>query len=191
MLSQLSNKSDLSLRVLSIDPGTINLGYALSYTDFKNKLLIVDDCNTISIDTLVTKVHEYEFMNYGKNITMYETIYRLATDLLNNFHPDFVVSESPYLNSKFPIPYAMLTICTQAVQKACFDYRFSLPFMFIDPASVKTGVGVKGNNGDKNLMRNAVLQHPNIKANIDLSLLDEHSIDSIAVGYRAFTYLGQ
>jgi Holliday junction resolvasome RuvABC endonuclease subunit len=185
----LSDKSNLSLRILSIDPGTVNLGSCFAVGDFGKKTFTVNYAKTFSIERLIDHTNVYKTETYSTNISMAHSVYALMRDLLKHFEPDWVICESPYLNSMFPVSYAKLTICAQAIQEAVKDHHFSLPFFFIDPSSVKKGVGVKGNDGNKASMYTAVTNTPDIIKGINISHLDEHSIDAIAVGYGAFKYI--
>jgi hypothetical protein len=64
-------------------------------------------------------------------------------------------------------------------------------FDTIDPSTIKKSIGVKGNSGDKELMREAVRKITNNSVPVDI--MDEHSIDSIAIGYAWYrsVWLGQ
>jgi hypothetical protein len=71
------------------------------------------------------------------------------------------------------------------LQRAVYTYCSSICLETVDPASNKANLGVSGKSGDKDLMKAAVLRlhqlgNPN---EIDLALLDEHSIDSLTVGW--------
>lgn len=189
MLTDVSRKDDLSLRVLSIDPGTQNLGSAFSIADYTNKQFRVEYGYTFDVDNLVNKVNIDLKQSHSRNIAMYQSVYWLTLNLCWNFHPDWVLCESPYLNSKFPVSYALLTLCTQAVEHAVKDYSSAVLFDYIDPASVKRGVGVKGNSGDKELMKKAIMSHPSIVSNLDINYFDEHTIDAIAIGFNGFNDL--
>jgi hypothetical protein len=50
----------------------------------------------------------------------------------------------------------------------------------------KNANGVKGGSRDKEDMRKAIIANPSIVSTKDFNLLDEHSIDSIGIGYCYF-----
>lgn len=189
MLNKIASVNDLKVRVLGIDPGTQRLGYSLGVIDFNTKTYTVLHANTINVVDLIYKSYDEMVETHSKNIAMYQSIYNLTSNLVSNLQPDWVICESPYMNSKFPLPYALLTLCTQAVQTAVGNYSSFIQFDYIDPARAKNAVGVKGNTGDKSLMSNAVLSHPDIKYLINKNDIDEHAIDSIAIGYSGFKTL--
>lgn len=186
MLSQVSSKEDLSIRIMGVDPGTRNLGTSLGVCDFKAPAFIVEHGQTFDIEYLTHKTNAYTTEFQSRNIAMYKSVYELIYNLVHELQPDLVICEAPYLNKRFPLAYMLLTLCSQAVHQAVTDYSTFIPFEFIDPASAKTGVGVKGNSSDKDLMQAAVLSNPLIQGTFDLSTLDEHTIDSIAIAYNGF-----
>lgn len=186
MLSQVSSKQDLSLRIMGVDPGTENLGMSLGVCDFMTPKYNIIDASTFDIKHLIHKTNSYLTQYQSRNIAMYTAVYQLVYQAVHDLQPDLVICESPYMDRRFPLSYMLLSLCSQAVEQAVKDYSIFIPFEYIDPASAKKGVGVKGNNGDKNLMREAILSNKLITGSIDLSLLDEHAIDSIGIGYNGF-----
>lgn len=186
MFSNLSTINDVSLRILSIDPGTQNLGVCFAIARLGDKQFEVQNVETIDIDRLVNIVNSELVEDYSKYPVMYNSVYRLTSELIIQFQPDWVICESPYMNSRFPLPYAILTLCTQAIHTAVKNYSTSIGFSMIDPASVKKQIGVKGNTGDKEAVKKAVLNNPFIKSNLLLTDIDEHSSDAIAIGYYGF-----
>lgn len=186
MLSQVSSKADLSLRILGVDPGTRNLGMSLGVCDFRTPMYTIEDGQTFDIEYLTHKTNAYTTEYHSRNIAMYKSVYELVQQAVHDLQPDLVICEAPYLNKRFPLAYMLLTLCSQAVHQAVKDYSIFIPFEFIDPSSAKVGVGVKGTSPDKNLMQAAVLGNPLIQGTFDLSVLDEHTIDSIAIGYNGF-----
>ena len=171
---------------MGIDPGTKNLGLSLGVCDFSTPRFLIEYGETFDIEYITHKTNGYITEFQSRNIAMYRSVYNLVYQMVNDMQPDLVVCEAPYMNKNFPLSYMLLSLCSQAIQQAVRDYSVFIPFEFIDPASVKTGVGVKGNNGDKDLMQAAVLNNPMIQGIIDLTLVDEHTIDSIAMGYNGF-----
>lgn len=186
MLSQVSSKKDLSLRIMGVDPGTENLGMSLGICDFSTPAYKVEQATTFNIKSIIHKSNPYLVEHQSRNIAMYTAVYRLVYQAVHDLQPDLVICESPYMDRRFPLSYMLLSLCVQAVQQAVKDYSVFIQFETIDPASAKMGVGAKGNSGDKDKMRNAVLSTSNIVSSFDLKLLDEHAIDSIAIGYNGF-----
>lgn len=186
MLSQISSKEDLSLRILGIDPGTNSLGMSLGICDFKTPAYDIEFAETFNMQHLIYKSNLYVTDYLSRNLAMYKSTYELTYQMVADLTPDLVICETPYMDRRFPLPYMLLSICTQAIQHAVKDYTIFLPFEGIDPATAKNGVGVKGNSNNKEHMREAILNNPHIRSHLNLAEKDEHSIDSIAIGYNGF-----
>lgn len=174
--------------ILSIDPGTKNLGISVldltlhnvSTTEVGFNLEILDT-RTVGIENLVklkySALMEERSLRELKVKACYDTILKMV----DTWTPAIVISEAPYMG-RFPTAFGALVECLQAVREAVMDYDVDLPFVSIDPATVKKMVGVKGNSGDKNAMTKAL--HKLFPDRLDLlAHLDEHAIDSLGVGY--------
>lgn len=188
MFTKLDTIENIELRVLSIDPGTNKLGCSFALAHLGCKTFTVLDANTIDIDRLVNIVHNDKVISHGKYNTMTDCVYQFINKLIQEYQPDWVICESPYMNSRFPLPYALLTLCVQSIQQAVKDFDVTIGFSLIDPASVKKRIGVKGNSGDKQAVYHALLKQPYLRTNIDLTnnSIDEHASDAIAIGYYGF-----
>ena len=171
---------------LSIDPGA-NLGITVNQIDdYGNKNIL----HSTTVD--LTK---YAELKYGEDIIPLHGLRRAkalaCSDSILSFirawNPILVVSESPYMG-KFPAAFSALVECLTAIQNAMYSYDRMMPFIVIDPATIKKAVGSKGNSGNKDIMRTVV--SPLLDNHFIQSYwLDEHGIDSIAVGeayYRLY-----
>ena len=87
--------------------------------------------------------------------------------------------------------FAALTECMHSMRNAMYSQNPNRVFHTIDPSTIKKSVGVSGKSGDKELMRKAVQGIAGSMVNVDW--LDEHAIDSIAVGYSWYrsVWMGQ
>lgn len=186
MLSQVSRKEDLSVRIMGVDPGTKYLGLSLGVCDFNTPKYVIEEACTVSIERLTYKSNSYLTEFQSRNISMYTSVYNFIYQMVQDLNPDLVICEAPYMDKRFPLSYMLLSLCFQAVQQAVKDNSIFIHFEHIDPATAKKGVGVKGNTSDKDLMQTAILNNPLIVSTLDLGMLDEHAIDSIAIGYNGF-----
>lgn len=193
MFTKLDTIHDVELRILSIDPGTNKLGVSFAIAHLGNRTFTIQEAFTVDIDRLVNIVNSDKVDSHGKYNTMTASIYQLIKELILDYQPDWVICESPYMNSRFPLPYALLTLCVQTIYKSVKDYDVTIGFTLIDPASVKKQLGVKGNSGDKTAVYRALLECPFIHSIVDLNNnIDEHASDAIAIGYYGFMdYLKQ
>ena len=186
MLSQVSSKQDLSLRIMGIDPGTENLGMSLGVCDFITPKFEVIEATTFDIKSIIHKSNPYLVEFQSRNIALHVAIYNLVYQMVSDLQPDLVICEAPYMDKRFPLSYMLLSLCCLAIEKAVKDYSVFIRFETIDPATAKMGVGAKGNSGNKDLMNHAVLNHPLITGTMDFTQLDEHAIDSIAIAANGF-----
>lgn len=165
---------------LSIDPGTTMLGTTINAITMDNQWVVLHSCTTniglVVRHSFPTELIEIHGERFFKNMTCGNVVNKMATDWLVNS----VVSESPYMG-RFALAFAALTECMHSIRNALYQVDPNRLLHTIDPSSIKKCVGVSGKSGDKNLMRNAVSTLAGSMVNIDY--LDEHAIDSIAVGY--------
>ena len=187
MFTNLATIHDVELRILSIDPGTNRLGVSFAIAHLGKKQFIVQEAFTIDTDRLVNVIYSDKVDSHGKYNAVTITVYNLVKELIESYQPDWVICESPYMNSRFPLPYALLTLCTQTIYQSVKDYDVSIGFSLIDPASVKKRIGAKGNSGDKTAVHKAVLNAPYLTSLMDITTgIDEHASDAIAIGYYGF-----
>lgn len=167
-------------RILSIDPGTDTLGISLIDVDLVDQSMTLQWSFTFqaskSIDGLL------ENTQWEQQDEKYLRLHRHAEHLyglLLQYRPHMVVHESAFMG-RFPKAYQGLVECLYALKQAAFRYSPYLPFMGITPMEVKHFVG--------GVKKEEVLQALNQKQDLInlhqiLPTLDEHAIDSIAIGY--------
>lgn len=165
---------------LSIDPGTSHLGTTLNAITEDNQWCVLHTTTTNVAALVYHKYPKHLIELYGerffKSKVCEEVVYNFATA----WQVNQIVSESPYMG-RFPQAFAALTECLTMIKNAAYHHNPNVPLHLIDPATIKNHVGVKGNSGDKNKMTDAVARLTGTSYN--LQHLDEHGIDSIAVGY--------
>lgn len=178
-------------RVLSIDPGSTNLGMAvLEINHFTNHVKVIH-VTTFLVDNVVRHAFSnYEFI-YGTSAARLYAIGELVYSMCNAWGIDDVASEAPYMG-RFPRAFEVLTYCMATIKAALVRYYGDRPLVVYDPASVKVAMGVRGNSSDKQAIAIALTKQPYLDLNgFDINHLDEHSTDSIAVGCKyAKTLLG-
>lgn len=165
---------------LSIDPGTSMLGTTVNAITPDNQWVVLHTCTTNISALLQHKYPKYLLELHGERFFKSQ----LAGEVISKFAIDWdvnkIVSESPYMG-KFAQAFAALTECMLCMRLSGYAYDPYTLMGTLDPATIKNHVGVKGNSGDKEKMREAVRKIAGNMVNVDL--LDEHAIDSIAVGY--------
>lgn len=179
----------LTVRVLSIDPGN-NMGICMSVLDFNTQTQTVLFVNTFDIDKEKRR-YENDAVALGSNaVNRTHTIKNLVKGILDEYQADVVICEAAFLG-RFPQAFASLVLCLNALETAVYSYDSDVGFYTFDPPTVKVAMEVDGKSKDKNLMHRALLSNTRIKSELDLTTLDEHSVDSICVGHCYFKLIAE
>ncbi len=170
------------IRLLSIDPGSDNMGLSLFTLNPRDG----------RITSLQATTYTSRKLNMDKNIELAhgERVSRIMAHrenlkrIFSETDPLEVVCESPFFTMRRPSAYGALSELLSLIRTTLIEHYPSVPFIIVDPPTVKKAVGAKG-NGDKDVVRKAVLALTDLNYSgiTKLEELDEHSIDSIAVGY--------
>lgn len=176
-------------RLVSIDPGSSTLGVALFNIDLSNRYCYVEDAFTVNA---FQRSQQYpQFIEvYGERAARLHSHQEFLLGLFDNYSPHGVICEAPYMG-RFPQAYAALVECVAAVRQAVIRYDCSIPLLTVDPPTAKIAVGVSGRGSNKEDIQKAIRQLPNLTygERVDVTLLDEHSADAVAVGYYRFKQL--
>lgn len=167
-------------RLLSIDPGTQNVGICIS--DISDRMIVRHAATFNVKNRLKNVVGEETIREYGKKRVIRSLISQFILEQIKFWQPSAVISEVPYLNESLN-SFLSLYDCNQATKEAIFQYSKTMQFIGIDPASAKKSLGIPGNSGDKELVYNQVTTAPHIDlSEIYPDQLDEHAIDAILIG---------
>ena len=167
---------------LGIDPGTTTLGISVMAFD-----PILRKFNVLIAYTLDAKsVKEYGTIHdiHGDRQVRLYWLGNKIDSLLQEWGITEVYCEAPYLG-RFPGAFASLTECVNMIRSSVLSHNSAMPFTLIDPSTVKTAIGVRGKDPEKNNMRIAI----NSVADITVPSpgyfdgLDEHAIDATSVVY--------
>jgi Holliday junction resolvasome RuvABC endonuclease subunit len=170
------------MRILSLDPGTNFTGVALLELD-KDGVIAVILAETINANTECKHYKDVEYI-HGLRYAKIIAIETRLKELLSLFNPQLVISESPYFNPTRPQAFSALVEVLSMFRSAVYRFNPSIVFETIDPSSIKNSLSVKGNSGDKLLMKQALINTGLIYYNnLDVNGFDEHTVDAVAVGY--------
>lgn len=168
-------------RIVSIDPGTNTLGIACLEINESFSRIRVVDAVTLDAARLARRKYAFQLETFGEK---YAKLVAIKDALLRYYvawHPLAVCSESPYMHL-YPATFAALTECVSIIQRSAVDYDPCCVVRMIAPSEAKKAVGVSGGSSDKEAVRKGILQHGCIDLDVDMSLLDEHAVDAIAIG---------
>lgn len=168
--------------LVSLDPGSETLGVADFYVNV-NTFEIVG-CAARTFKGTKLSISPWIMENQSPQFARIHAHYLNLLSFLEDRKPFAVASESPFFSKKFPQAFAPLVLTLDAITRAMRAYDAWVPLTRIDPPTVKKAVGAPGNAG-KPEMRKAVLGLKDLNYNgaLPIDILDEHSIDALAVGY--------
>lgn len=171
-------------RIIGIDPGTDTLGASVLELDLADRTISIVTSQTFHGSQLIRGYKEMED-TYGARFARLYALEDLLVEAFRDERPHSIISESPYFNSRRPQAYGALVEAMSMIRRAVHRYCPRMPLLVVDPASNKANLKVSGKSGDKDLMKKAVINCPNLlnPRFVNLNTLDEHSIDSLAVAY--------
>ncbi len=183
MLMMPSSASSIA-RLITFDPGTDCLGVAELSFDVESLAI-----TNISAKTLIASRNTKGFWSndiHGDRFGRINWLEEEIVDILFDSQPFQIAVESPFFNRMRPNAFEPLVQIKFALQRAVARYTAWKPLYEIDPPTVKKAVGAKG-NADKQTVREAVLKlNLPFTGPVPIELLDEHSIDAIAVAIARY-----
>jgi Holliday junction resolvasome RuvABC endonuclease subunit len=168
--------------IVGIDPGSETLGMGALRVDVV-KLEIIESTaftfvgSKLAKDTWFGDTHGAR----AERIAAHEDN---LVEIFEYYRPNLVASESPFYSQFRPQAYGALTETVDAIRSALWRYDCWLSLFMIDPPSVKKAVGATS-HAKKDEVKAALMRLPDLNYNgpVALEMLDEHSIDALAVAY--------
>lgn len=176
-------------RSLGIDPGSRNLGYAVSDIDMiqalRNKFLTnVEHMDSVLVDQIV-RVHESRWYGLTERQRRLKSCGLFAVGLVDHFDPDVVILEDAYLNRRQPLSYRSLSEGLIYLVDAIHEFDPTIPIIIIEAMKAKKAVGAKPKRGDdqKKIVKEAILKNKAIVLPKNFKEKSEHSIDAVALSH--------
>lgn len=179
-------------RIMCIDPGSDTLGVALVEYQVDNPLKIVYAHTHRASSIIRDDKYEESRLRYGELLTRLYAQKNNLIRLVRMLQPDYLAIESPFFNPRNPNSAAVLMYVKQMLNEFAMDDEVALDITWISPQQMKSLIGAKlvknEDNAAKNIVKDTILKLEEegklvCDDDIVLSKLDEHSIDSIGVGY--------
>lgn len=170
------------VRVLSIDPSTMRMG--VSVLDVN---LINPECFKLRwVETIHgEKLEHFSSVNYSDDGAVQSRIYGLSQSymqLLHFFGPTVAVCEDNFLGAS-PDTFKRLIEAVSLLRIATEQYGNGLFMVNVPPRVAKETVGANFRGTTKDDVTKGIKTYPRIDLNgHNLDVLDEHSIDAIAIG---------
>ena len=185
------------IKILSIDPGTSNLGYAYSEYDPKKKLMYVKELGAMTPSKDAKKAFTKEDKNiFDMRLLNILTVNKYYNELVLKYNCHLHCSEDAFLHHMYPSSFIILSMCIHVMSNVLYNHyrtgtmsaKSAILYKFA-PKHIKA-VNITG-TADKNDIKNAILQNKQIKINkTDIEQLDiSHISDAVAIGYTMVKYL--
>lgn len=169
-----------TIRIFAIDPGTTCLGVAVLDWEWGT-----DKPRVVWATTLIAKDerHSNSFAELrGKRDWRVHQIREQLVRVLQLCEPYIIITETPFMQRGKLSAFESGVELQYMIRDVVWELYPSKFVHGINPITVKNYVGVQAKGTTKDHMAAAVKKMYNDYTDIDLSLLDEHAIDAIAVG---------
>lgn len=169
-------------RVMGIDPGTTTLGISVIEWGFVERSFLVQTAFTVKVlDTAPAWQSTAEY--HGNRYARLRQLHAQVGMALRDYQPHAVCCEAPF-KGRFVQSFAALTECVSVIRTAVYEHNPHLPMEMVDPNTAKLAAGAQLKRGgdQKQIVVDALAQRRDIRWGVDMASLDEHSIDSVAVG---------
>lgn len=175
------------LRILAIDPGLNNTGISIFDVAVSPFKILKIHSFTLKADYLIDRsgLSDESFSErMHKRFSAREAI----VGITKSYRPSVVVSESPFFDRKRPSSFATLVEVITTYFDAIVAVDPLITFSIVEPLLVKKVLGVAGQKG-KEVVIEAVSKLEVLREALDVPFknLDDHAVDSIAVGYAWLT----
>ena len=169
--------------IVGIDPGSEMLGVSVFEFDIRTMAIVRCTAKTLQGSKLMRK-HTLDIDLHGERQARVKALKEALIEILLEYEPIQIAVESPFFSARRPSAYGVLMEVLIAVKEAVYFYNSWRVVYLIDPPTVKKAVGAPG-NADKDKVKAAImlLLDLHYEGETPLELLDEHSLDSLAVGY--------
>lgn len=174
-------------RIMGIDPGSRCFGISILDYDLEEKTLRLTHAETFHAERFLNEKSPELIL--GPRGARHLKCREFLVERLSYFLPQLVSCESAYMKLKFVSAFQSLVEGIVMARQALWEYDKTLPLAMIDPPTAKKSVGAPGKGGDKEAVRKAInklIKEKKIITTVAIDELDEHSVDSIAIGYWLF-----
>ena len=165
-----------TINVLAIDPGA-NMGVTI-YTISVPELKIVNITTTV-VDLSVHTVDD----PLNKNLLLRLNVIKdFIRGVMLEYSPHILAMEAAFVNSRFPKSVMYLSQYIAAIELTVYEYNPYIRIFNYPPKLIKRVVNA-GGEANKDVMKIALSNIPEITQYISVGYISEHEVDSIAIGY--------
>lgn len=180
--------SSSTIRILGMDPGTVNMGFSYIDYDLASNQIIRSDLWSIKTEKLIRNDDDSAFI-YGERFIRIQKLKDYILDDLTIYTPNFVFCETPFFNILRPSAFQPLAEVLFAIKTACYEYNPLLEWKGVEPKLVKASIGATG-KADKDKVKDCMkILQPSFNCLSLIEHSDEHAIDALAVAYTGLNFL--
>ncbi len=168
--------------ILSVDPGLNRTGVSCYTLNQNNEVLSIESQTLFSEHLRDNVVTDEDY--FTERVIKLQKLRHAFHYLIRTTQACVIVCESPFYNRFRPMAYGALLEVLSMIQMSILDINVNIPFRTVEPLLVKKTIGagmMKGKIDVKHCVGNNSLIMSVLRNSLDM--LDEHAIDSIAVGY--------
>jgi len=167
--------------ILSIDPGLIHAGWAISEYDPNTDILTVKDFGTIESTRQADLKAYREYVNkFGRRVMSLSVAKEKILEICDKYQPDYIESENAFFNPFRPSAFTALNDFIAVIRFAIKEH-IDKPFYLISPKSIKAAIS--DGAAEKQDITKAVLKNKHIVFATKCKPTEEHEWDSIAGAY--------
>lgn len=171
---------------MCIDPGA-NLGISIVEIDVLHTSIKPLHSETVFLNKLAEKKYSGVVEEHGLRFGRFFALRDTLMSIMNKWQVDAIAHENAFMHMKRVTAGISLAQYVLFIQLTAKDYDPMLPIYGYSPFEVKASVKAKKLNSDKKLINKALLLLPDLDISlVNIDTLDEHSVDSIAIGYCFF-----
>lgn len=176
-------------RYFAIDPGSDTLGLSIFELNTITKRLSIIDVTTTSAAKLSRDRLDDNYIHGNKSARLIAHKEMLSY-LLMTWNPQGIICESSYMG-KFAHAFGVGVETMTYLRQASYEYNPYMPFELIDPSTAKKNLkaSIRGKESVRECVLALIPSEIDYYGSIPIHLLDEHSIDSIAIGYYKYKQL--
>lgn len=178
--------------LMCIDPGSNTMGITVMKWA-KGQPPIITYSQTHRAEAMIrADKYQESLLRYGELTTRLKAHRDNLIRLIKILKPDFVVLESPFFNPRNPSSSEVLVRLKQVLIDVLTDDQVLLDSHWITPQQMKSLIGARFLAGSSKIVKDPVKEALTslyregkfkLDEGIDFDTLDEHSLDSIGVGY--------
>lgn len=176
----------MQLCIIGLDPGSTTTGVGILYLN--PNTLVIEKTTAFTIQADQLKHADWMSEHHADRFRRLVSLRQELTELFRRLQPIEVGCESPFYNRFRPNAYGVLVETLMFIRQAVWDYDEKIALTTIDPPNVKKAIGAAG-NAKKDGMTEALSQMTALHLDTDVHLLDEHSVDAVAVAFGTYKEL--